>query len=102
MAYAEFTLIEGDRGDIETLLYPLMEDDYLEVYVWLEGRAVRCDYGVPGSPMWTEIEDVGIVSIEVNGVSYPFKAFESAWGKDIADHVYEMAWGRADEGVEWT
>jgi len=44
--------------------YSITDDIEVEFY----GSPVKCDYGVPGSPVWTEIEDIGIASVTILGV----------------------------------
>lgn len=40
----------------------------IDVEATVSGRPVRCDYGVPRSPVWTEIEGIEVSSdIYVNG-----------------------------------
>lgn len=36
-----------------------------EIKILFTGRAVKADYGVPGSPVWTEIEDRSIDQLQI-------------------------------------
>lgn len=45
---------------------------YLDVVAEVHGRAERCDYGVPRSPVWVEVHDASIAGpINVAGVEIP-------------------------------
>jgi len=39
---------------------------------YIAHRVVRNDYGVPGSPVWYEPEDIEVVSVEILGVEVKF------------------------------
>lgn len=39
-----------------------------QMTVIFSGTAVRSDYGVPGSPVWEEIDDIEIQSLEILGI----------------------------------
>lgn len=48
-----------------------------EVYVWFSCDMVRSDYGVPGSPVWFEPENIEIDEIEILGVDVKAKDLPS-------------------------
>jgi hypothetical protein len=72
------------------------ETDEHEISVWLTGRAVRCDYGVRGSPVWYEIEDIDADQIEVDGEMFTQKTLAAKFGQDKANEIIETAIDRAD------
>lgn len=53
----------------------------------------RCDYGVKGSPVWTEPTDITIASFEFLGFDMPIE--------HIPDNVYDALIEYADECEEW-
>lgn len=82
-------------------LAALYEDDALEVFATATGRSVRCDYGVPGSPVWYEIEDIQIDEYEINGVEYTHKTLTAKFGDELADKFHEICADRAAEKGDW-
>lgn len=69
----------------------LYDEDVLEVYVWATGNSVRNDYGVPGSPVWTEIDDIMVDTYEINGVTYTHKTLTAKFGAELADNLHEIS-----------
>lgn len=61
--------------------------------VWFEGKSRLSDYGVPGSPTFTEIEDITITSIELEDGTY----FE---GDEITPELHDYYIDLAD-GLDW-
>lgn len=47
----------------------------------------RADYGVPGSPVWWEPDDVEVVSVEILGIEVAFETLP----KDLQDEILAMA-----------
>ena len=76
-------------------------DDQLHVEVVACGNAVRNDYGVPGSPVWHEIEDIIIDEFVVNGTTYTIKSLTKEYGADLADKLHEICAEVAAEKGEW-
>lgn len=72
------------------------ETDEHEISVWLTGRAERSDYGVRGSPVWDEIEDIEPAQIEVDGETFTEKSLIERFGQDKANDMIETAIDRAD------
>ena len=97
------TVYAIESYDIEEfpLLGDLYEDDALDVFVAASGRSVRCDYGVPGSPVWDEIEDIAIEEYEINAVGYSPKEVIKKWGADIENALHQICADRAVEMGEW-
>lgn len=79
----------------------LYDGDVLEVYLWASGNAVRNDYGVPGSPVWTEIEDIIVDTYEINGVFYTHKTLTAKFGAELADKLHKICADRAAEKDGW-
>ena len=67
-----------------------------EISAWLTGRAVRSDYGVRGSPVWYEIEDIDADQIEVDGETFAQKTLAERFGQEKANEMIEAAIDRAD------
>jgi hypothetical protein len=63
-----------------------------EVEVTFRATLVASDYGVPGSPVWDEVEDVAIDALTILGVEVDPKA--------LPDKLYTAIMELADE-VEW-
>jgi hypothetical protein len=83
------TAIESyDQGDFPKMASLYDEDALLIEYI-ATGRPVRTDYGVPGSPVWYEIEDIAIIIIDVNCVSYTPKELEAKFGTELADEIID-------------
>jgi len=102
MASITTTCIDSYDVTDHPLLAPLYdEDDRLDVCITATGKSVRSDYGVPGSPVWYEIEDIDIEEFEINGVAYTPKAVEQKWDKDVADELYAVCADIAAEKDEW-
>lgn len=53
----------------------------LDLSVALTGRAVRNDYGVPGSPVWYDVEDVEIDTAWFLDREWTGAEFEAEFGK---------------------
>lgn len=80
----------GSVSEHPVLSYWYDTDEVLEVYVTLSGHAVRDHYDVPGSPVWWTIEDVKIENIEINGVSYTSKQFDSIATEQASAYIDEL------------
>lgn len=78
----------------------LYDEDGLLIEYIATGQPVLNDYGVPGSPVWYEIEDIEIDNIDVNGVSYTPKQLEAKFGKQLSDSIYNYCHEDAFE-KEW-
>ncbi|MGQ0565615.1 MAG: hypothetical protein ACT4OK_11160 [Gemmobacter sp.] len=63
-----------------------------EITVALRARSVLSDYGVPGSPVFSDIEDVEIDSLSIFGVAVD----PNVPPKDLQDHLLGLA-----DDVEW-
>lgn len=79
----------------------LYDENVLEVYVWATGQSVRNDYGVPGSPVWYDIEDIMIDTYEINGVTYTHKSLTEKFGAEVADNLHEISAEVTAEKDEW-
>jgi len=82
------------------LLSSLYDEDGLLIEYIASGQPVRTDYGVSGSPVWWEIEDITIDNIDVNGISYTPKELEAKFGKELADDLINICAECAGE-EEW-
>jgi len=89
-----------DKADFPKLA-ALYDEDVLEVYCVAYGQAEQCDYGVPGSPTWTEITDIEIDSYEINGVEYSRKTLTAKFGEELSDELHVICADRAAEKEDW-
>ena len=94
-----FTAIES----YDVVDFPQFADLYCEEQLHVEGtasgRAVRNDYGVPGSPVWYEIEDILVDEFVINGAVYTWKQLDKAF-PDISDDLHVICVEAAEKG-EW-
>lgn len=63
-----------------------------QMTVIFSGTAVRSDYGVPGSPVWEEIEDVEIDALEILGVEIDHKILPPNLIQEILNLSDELEW----------
>ena len=70
----------------------------LEVYVRLQANMVRSDYGVPGSPVFYEAEDIDFAdyTVEIEGVECELKLLP----KELQDVILELAEEQSRKG-DW-
>lgn len=61
--------------------------DYEPLRVEFSARPVTADYGVPGSPVWTEWEDVEVVGLYL----YDFPVEMSALSPELQDFINCLA-----------
>lgn len=66
-----------------------------EIEVSFTAETERTDYGVPGSPVWDEIDPttIRVSSIEILGVEVKHLAYLP---KDLQDAILELA-----DGLDW-
>jgi hypothetical protein len=69
----------------------------LEIEATLSATMVSTDYGVPGSPVWDEAEDVTVEEVVINGTSYDRKTLTEKMGKQGADFLFDLLTEQADE-----
>jgi len=95
-----FTAIESyDPADFPQFAV-LYEDEQLHVGGVATGNAVRNDYGVPGSPVWYDMEDILVDEFEINGVAYTWKQLNAAFPK-IADDLHVVCAEAAEKEEGW-
>jgi hypothetical protein len=70
--------------------------DFAEIYVDLTLHLEDCSYGVPGSPIWTEIFDYTVTKVYVNEDEYAYKEFN----KKFPDYVVEEVDKLIDDAVD--
>jgi hypothetical protein len=93
--------IDSDNTADFPKLASLYEDNYLEVCATVSAKLVPNDYGVPGSPVWCEIDDAKADTISVNGTDYTPKGLAAKFGNDIADILEELCIEAAIEKDAW-
>ena len=95
-----FTAIESyDPADFPQFA-ALYEDEQLHVGGVATGRSVRNDYGVPGSPVWYDMEDILVDEFEINGVAYTWKQINATF-PEIADDLHVICAEAAEKEEEW-
>ena len=62
----------------------------LDLTANLTGRSVRNDYGVPGSPVWYDVEDIYIETVYMFDREWTQKELEAEFGK-LAEWIIETA-----------
>ena len=63
-----------------------------DMSITYSGVPVKSDYGVQGSPVWTEMEDVQIEEVEILGVNVPFNKLPT----ELQDQLFTIS-----SEVEW-
>lgn len=63
-----------------------------ELEVTFIGKAVRTDYGVPGSPVWDEIEDIEISSLTILSIPVDPKVLPVALQTAIIELSDDLEW----------
>ena len=58
------------------------------------------DYGVPGSPVWDEVDDISIDEVAVNGHGYTWSEVREMWGKAVALRLAVLCIEKA-EAYDW-
>ena len=77
-------------------------DPELDVEATVTARAVRCDYGVPGSPVWTEYEDQEIMwPIELDGVPYARHEVRMNFGDEALHELSKQILAAAADIETW-
>ena len=72
----------------------------------------QSDYGVEGSPVWNEVEDIDIEQIDVDGETFSKAEMISRFGPEKAQTIFDLATAQAedcdwdgdeyeDEGYDW-
>lgn len=96
------TAIESvDPADFPQFAALYDEEGYLTVVAWCEGRAVRNDYGVPGSPVWYAIEDIEVEEYEINCEILTPDQVRIKIGKELEEQLHEICADRAAEKEDW-
>lgn len=63
-----------------------------EIYATFSGTPISNDYGVPGSPVWTTIEDIEIDSLEILGISVDIDALPIPLQERILELSDDLEW----------
>jgi len=91
----------AERGEYPEALWPLFDpEEGMTLEATVSARMVRNDYGVPGSPVWFEAEDLEIDLITLNGVEYTVSELHETYGGNIADRLEAYIFEAADK-IEW-
>ena len=95
------TIDSGNPADYPALASLYDAEGGLEISAWCSGDPVQCDYGVPNSPVWTEIWDVRVTRYEVNGVLYTPTEAEAKFGTVIEDEMWQLCTEAAESNGDW-
>ena len=94
--------IESSNTADHPKLAPLYDEEgHLDVWCLATGHSVRNDYGVSGSPVWYDIEDVEVEEFEINGVEYTFKQLTEKFGAELEDELHVICADFAVEKGDW-
>lgn len=63
-----------------------------QITAQFNGRAVKADYGVPGSPVWEEVEDIEIQSLEILGIEVNPSDLPNALQTAIIELSDDLTW----------
>lgn len=63
-----------------------------DVGVWYSANMERNDYGVPGSPIWYEPQDIEVTMIEILGVEVAFEALPKELQSEVLAMAAECDW----------
>ena len=66
------------------------QDVCIEIEATVEATMVRNDYGVPGSPVWYEPEDMKVARVWMFGRDWTYKQLVEKFGKQGADALHEL------------
>jgi hypothetical protein len=64
--------------------------DLENIVVTFTADMVQDDYGVPGSPVWEEPDNVEVAGVEILGVDVPFASLPDALQNEIMNLSYEV------------
>lgn len=99
--YATADIIDAPLSDVPAPLLPMADEDGLYIAASFSARMVRNDYGVPGSPVWYDAEDIEVEVYDINGVDMMPKQVEERWGPEVAAALDEAAMEVADGIKDW-
>lgn len=94
-------VMDHAHEDVKDVLRCMSDGEWLRVDAIVTGNWVRNDYGVPGSPVWWDIDDLAVDTFEINGVDMTPKEAEAKFGKAAVDALWEMAVDAADTNEGW-
>jgi len=63
-----------------------------EISVTYSGVPVKSDYGVQGSPVWTEMQDVQIEEVVILGVNVPVNQLPTQLHNELFELSSEVEW----------
>jgi hypothetical protein len=101
MLSCEVWAIESDNTDDFPKLSALYDEAGLEVFASVSANLVRNDYGVPGSPVWYEVDDATVDVFCINGVDYTFKELTAKVGDDAAELLNEICIEASIKKDDW-
>lgn len=90
----------NDTSDHPQLAALYDEDGFLELGCWVTVTFGSTDYGVPGSPVWTEVDTVEVDEVEINAEMFSMETIEERWGNEVAHLVHASCMDAADR-YDW-
>jgi len=63
-----------------------------DISVTYSAIPVKSDYGVPGSPVWTEMQDIEIEEVEILGFPVPINSLPVKLQSELFDMSSEVDW----------
>lgn len=76
-------------------------DGCLHVECLVSGKAEDCDYGVPGSPRWTEVTDIDVEEYAFNGFGHEVDDVKLKFGDTVEKELFHLAIDLAAEKEDW-
>jgi hypothetical protein len=73
----------------------------LEIECWASASFASSDYGVKGSPVWDEVDDISIDEVAVNGHGYTWSEVREALGETIALRLADLCVEKAN-AYDWS
>jgi len=74
---------------------------YSECCVLLHGRSEKVDYGVPGSPVWEEVNDIDVAEISLGRKTYTYNQLVAKIGKAATDWLVDALVDEGHNDVDW-
>lgn len=97
MKQALLHVIDSNDSSEHPQLAELYDDEgLLEISCWVTATFTMADYGVPGSPVWQEVDEVEVDEVEINGEMYTMEHVDSGWGENVSHLVHASCMDAAD------
>lgn len=74
-----------------------IDEGFVEVYADLELYLEEVDYGVPGSPVWLEVDSYNIETIYIDNEDYTLEQFKAKYNDVVVKEVLRLIDDAVDE-----